>query len=675
MQESSLRGCGYLEGVLGAASACGCLQVETLRELASRLDAPNDVVASGPPLWRLVSGMLLPTHPPEVHKALLAACYWGWPESELGPPPLYVPSPDEAATTNVARFLQSFKGDAEFEATRGSDPATGWAALQELSVRDPGAVWGPLLEGELKVTFGVPPSSVLDLPPGGHPDQARWLPGARLNIAVAALSGARARVVPCSEACGCGGGGGGGDGGTVGSSVCGGGGGGIARGGCGSDSSGCARCARAHPAIVWAEEGRPRDVHTVSLAALRSRAAHVAACVRAIARPGDCTAIAMPMTVESVIVYLGIVLSGCTVVSIADSFSAQEIATRLLISRTRVIFTQDVVLRGGKALPLYARVVEARSLHGYTGTAVVLPAQAGGGGDGGSGSGDYSVQLAPGDTPYAAFLGLAADPAGGGGGGGAGGGVGGVDVGGGGGGGGGVGGDGGGGCCCNHPWWPAEAAGHGSASTRGSGSGSGGSGSGSSAASGGSSSSSGMRAEGESLPYIADAYAHTNVLFSSGTTGEPKAIPWTHVTPLRCAADGWAHQDIRPGSVVCWPTNLGWMMGPWVTYASLINGATLALYHGSPLGRDLGEFVAAANVEVLGVVPSIVKAWRASGCMAGLEWPRLRCFSSTGEASSPEEYAWLASQFRYRPVIEYCGGTEIGGGFLSGSLLLRQGHL
>lgn len=31
--------------------------------------------------------------------------------------------------------------------------------------------------------------------------------------------------------------------------------------------------------------------------------------------------------------------------------------------------------------------------------------------------------------------------------------------------------------------------------------------------------------------------------------GEPKAIPWTHVTPLRCAADGWAHQDIQPGQV------------------------------------------------------------------------------------------------------------------------------
>jgi hypothetical protein len=60
--------------------------------------------------------------------------------------------------------------------------------------------------------------------------------------------------------------------------------------------------------------------------------------------------------------------------------------------------------------------------------------------------------------------------------------------------------------------------------------------------------------------------------------GEPKAIPWTHTTPLRCAVDGWSLQDIRPGDVVCWPTNLGWMMGPWLVFASLLNGASIALY-------------------------------------------------------------------------------------------------
>lgn len=91
------------------------------------------------------------------------------------------------------------------------------------------------------------------------------------------------------------------------------------------------------------------------------------------------------------------------------------------------------------------------------------------------------------------------------------------------------------------------------------------------------------------------------------------------------------------------------------------------------MGRNFGEFVQAASVNVLGLVPSIVKAWRASDCMKGLDWSSLQCFSSSGEASAPEDYHWLASRvLGYRPVIEYCGGTEIGGGFLSGTLLQPQ---
>jgi hypothetical protein len=172
---------------------------------------------------------------------------------------------------------------------------------------------------------------------------------------------------------------------------------------------------------------------------------------------------------------------------------------------------------------------------------------------------------------------------------------------------------------------------------------------------------------------------------------------------------------------VAWPTNLGWMMGPWLVYAALLNGGTIALYQvdarackrpgpardrgatmagglvvegrasmyrdcnsapmrlalqpgglrssppcgssgsspspqpsqGAPLGRDFVEFVESAGVEVLGLVPSIVKAWRAVGCLANAGWRRLRCFSSTGEASAPEDYHWLSSRvLGYRPVIE-----------------------
>lgn len=168
------------------------------------------------------------------------------------------------------------------------------------------------------------------------------------------------------------------------------------------------------------------------------------------------------------------------------------------------------------------------------------------------------------------------------------------------------------------------------------------------------------------------AYAFTNILFSSGTTGEPKAIPWTHITPLKAAADGWCHMDIRKGDVVAWPTNLGWMMGPWLVYASLLNGASMALYNGSPNSSGFAKFVQDAKVTMLGLVPSIARTWKNTDCTAGLDWSTIRCFSSSGEASSVDDYLWLMGRACYKPVIEYCGGTEIGGGFVTGSLLQPQ---
>ena len=75
------------------------------------------------------------------------------------------------------------------------------------------------------------------------------------------------------------------------------------------------------------------------------------------------------MTVHSVIIYLGIILAGCVVVGIADSFSASEIAARMKIANAQLIFTQDVILRDGKQLPLYERVTKRLKIK-----ATVLPA-------------------------------------------------------------------------------------------------------------------------------------------------------------------------------------------------------------------------------------------------------------------------------------------------------------
>jgi acetyl-CoA synthetase len=164
----------------------------------------------------------------------------------------------------------------------------------------------------------------------------------------------------------------------------------------------------------------------------------------------------------------------------------------------------------------------------------------------------------------------------------------------------------------------------------------------------------------------------TNILFSSGTTGVPKAIPWNHTTGIKAASDAFFHQDVQSHDIVAWPTNLGWMMGPWLIFAGLINKATLALYTDSPRTRKFGEFIETTKVTLLGVVPALVATWRQSKCMEGLNWDKITRFSSTAECSNAEDMLYLMSLANYKPIIEYCGGTETGGGYISSTMIEKN---
>lgn len=385
---------------------------------------------------------------------------------------------------------------------------TSYTDFHAWSVQDCGEFWGTMIR-KLGITLKKEYSEVVDLSAGV--ESPVWLPGAELNIA---------------------------------------------------DS-----CFNAPPdstAIVYQPEGG--SVCRMTYSELDGMSNRVANGLKALGyAPGDAIACYMPMTAESVMIYLGIVKAGCVVVSIADSFAPEEIDKRLRISNAKAIFTQDFIIRGGKSLPLYEKVVTAKGP-----AAIVLP-----------GEKSVSVDLRDGDVCWDEFL-----------------------------------------------------------------------------------------SDNDEFTSVSCAPGdHTNILFSSGTTGEPKAIPWTQTTPIKCAVDGYLHQDICPGEVIAWPTNLGWMMGPWLIYASLVNRASIALYYGAPTVRKFAEFVQEARVNMLGVIPSIVKAWRGRNCIAGLDWTSIKVYSSTGECSSVGDMLYLMSQAGYSPVIEYCGGTEIGGGYLTGTVV------
>jgi acetyl-CoA synthetase len=168
------------------------------------------------------------------------------------------------------------------------------------------------------------------------------------------------------------------------------------------------------------------------------------------------------------------------------------------------------------------------------------------------------------------------------------------------------------------------------------------------------------------------------ILYTSGTTGKPKGIAHTHASfPIKAAQDMAFGTDVGRGTRICWYTDIGWMMGPWLIYGALINGATICIYDGAPdypTPDRMWEFCAKHKVEILGISPTLIRAL--SNC--GDDLPKkhdlssLRAFASTGEPWNPAPWWWLFEKVGNSrlPIINYSGGTEIAGGILMGNPLL-----
>lgn len=505
--------------------AAGLAAADAAAFHAALRSAAGSAAASGDAVWAAVAaaGVLRPEHPHALHQLVYYSAYAGWDRAARGPPPYWFPSPTDCKQTNLGRLMEA--NGPKLLGSSYRDPISSFNHFYRFSVENQEVYWSMVLK-QLAVKFKQEPRSILSTSDRSKKG-GTWLQGAVLNIAECCL-------LPCPS---------------------------LKR----TDDS---------TAIIWRDEGLDDyPVNRMSLKELRSQVITVAHALDAIFEKGDPIAIDMPMTCNAVIIYLAIILGGFVVVSIADSFAPQEIGSRMGVSKAKAIFTQDFIVRGGKKVPLYSRVIQ-----GTSSKAVVIPAI----GD------SLGIMLRDGDMSWKDFL--------------------------------------------------SHAAGRSSSYS----------------------------------PVYQSVDALTNILFSSGTTGEPKAIPWTQLSPIRCASDTWAHLDVRPCDIGCWPTNLGWVMGPIIIYSCFLTGATLALYHGSPLGRDFCKFVQDAGVTVLGSVPSLVKSWKAGNCAEGLDWTKIRVLGTTGEASDIDDNLWLTSRASYKPIVECCGGTELASSYIQGSLLRPQ---
>lgn len=181
----------------------------------------------------------------------------------------------------------------------------------------------------------------------------------------------------------------------------------------------------------------------------------------------------------------------------------------------------------------------------------------------------------------------------------------------------------------------------------------------------------------ERPPVELDAETPAMIVYTSGTTGKPKGTVHTHCGFMtKVALDFGLILDLQADDRLLWMSDMGWLTGPILAVAAPLVGATLVLAEGVPDYPDPGrlwKLVQDHRVTFLGVAPTMIRAFmqQARPEHRRYDLSGLRVTAATGEPWTPEAWNWLCHEVcgGRVPLLNYSGGTEIGGGIVAGTML------